>query len=80
MSWAAHDPEGWTEVCIRGILRKMDARHIRNLTQPDPELDRECLEEIATGLNGYNVFMALLDWASDEVADAEADHFAGMGE
>ena len=77
MSWAAHDIEGWTEVCIRGILAKMEARHIRTLTQPDPEVDREVLEELASPLSSYNVFAALMDWASDEIARAEADYHTG---
>ena len=75
MSWAAHDPEGWTEVCIRGILAKLDRS--RGLTQPCGLIDREGLEDLAGSLNGYNVFLALCDWAQSEIAEAESAYFTG---
>ena len=75
MSWAAHDPEGWTEVCINGILAKLDRS--RGLTQPDREVDRERLEALSDALADYNIFLALCDWAGDEIAQAESTYWGG---
>ena len=78
MSWAAHDPEGWSGVCIKGILAKLDEN--RGLTQPDREIDREVLEDLESFLRSYNIFLALCDWAGDEISGFEADYFASKGE
>ena len=71
MSWAAHDPEGWTEVCLTGILARLDRS--RGLTQPERDVDRRVLEDLADNGDAYNVFLALCEWAGNNIAEAEAD-------
>ena len=78
MSWAAHNPEAWTDVCIVGILDKLDRG--RGLTQPDREVDREVLIELEAALKSYNIFLALCEWASKEVSAAEGDYWAAWSE
>ena len=75
MGWPAHDPELWDEICTNGIMEKL--RQPSNIG--GNRFDEEEVEEaLIEAMECYAIKLALCDWASEEIADAESSHFADM--
>lgn len=78
MSWASHNPEAWDEICVNGIVQKIeDAMKVYAEPIDAGEL-RDVIHAIQETADGEKVFDALLTWAQKEVVDAEADYFGGL--
>ncbi len=76
MSWASHNPELYDEICLNGILGKL--QHHKGLAQPDKEIDKDSLAYIRDTYGFYNVWLCLMDWAHEEISAAERAHFADL--
>ena len=72
MSWAAHDPEGWDEVCRKAIVAKLGRTSFFNM-----EFNAESVEGDLAELNGNALWAALVDWAADYIGGCEADYLIG---
>lgn len=83
MGWAKNDPEGWMEVCRKGVAWKLEAGY-QNLTgehlsEDDALLVNEILISLHEGDTEANkIWDTLLTWANKEVCQAEADRFGGQ--
>lgn len=80
MSWAAHNPEKYSEICREGIKEKMHL--ITGLPMSD-EVDGfvdDFLWSIESNASDgvRKVFNALLDISFDQIRDAEADYFSSL--
>ncbi len=75
MSWASHNPEKWDEICETGIMWKL--RHPANIGGNRFD-DDEVLEALQEAMECHAIKLALCDWASKEIAEAESSYFADM--
>lgn len=69
MSWAAHNPEAYEEICINGIVDKMTITE----SDSDSAIVHEVIEFIAE--NCPDAFTALVTWAHEKIAKAESSYF-----
>ena len=78
MSWAAHDPEMYEEICIRGVTRYLAGRIGEELTDEQ----YTSLGSIVGHINEDHpkLFTTLLKPASGEIRDCESDYFMDLGE
>jgi len=57
MSWAAHDPEGWNQVCLAGVKAKLDKT--RTATPVDTGREEDALVDLMDGGDSYHIWGAL---------------------
>lgn len=76
MSWASHNPERYDEICTNGIMAKL-ASPANIGGNPFDHDDVE--EALIEAMECYPIKLALCEWASAEIADAETDAFCGEG-
>jgi len=79
VSWAAHNPEAYDEICKRGISWKLQSAYKAVWNDHDgSDFFDEIIETIHQ--EAPEVYEALLLWACKETNEELADHFASMGD
>ena len=78
MSWAAHNPELYDDICKKGICWKLSAAFEEVWGgQPDnPETFDQVIEVLQQ--EAPKAYDALLTWAHDSVIEAEQDYWGGL--
>ena len=82
MSWASHNPEAYDEILKAGIVTKL----CKELAGNGFDLENSelfaitALVESLAEAKDTRVYKALLDFAQHEIVDAEADHWATLGD
>ena len=82
MSWAAHNPELWDEICKKGIVRQI----YLELREHGYDFDQtteweEALRAVVDVLyQSYDVAALLSSWADKAVGGEVLDHFASIGD
>lgn len=80
MSWAAHNPEKYSEICREGIKERMSM--IVGL--PISEEADAFIDDFLWSIEGHRdkeirkIFNNLLDISFDQIRDAEADYFSSL--
>ena len=81
MSWAAHNPEKYDEICRKGIAAKVQKAMA---AQGYDDADLEELEAVALSIqedpDGDKAYTALLDWSVAEVSAEEQDYFGNLAD
>jgi hypothetical protein len=77
MSWAAHNPELYEQICKRGIAWKLQREIARNGF--DPRDAEEMMANIVEVL--YETFgNTLSGWASEEISESEGSYFGDLAD
>ena len=81
MSWAAHNPELYDEICQKAITGKLHSMS-DGINSPDPAIDYDDLFLLVQDLCAEvpEVYDALLTWADKETGVAVGNHFADIGD
>lgn len=77
MSWAAHNPEKYSEMVNEGIARKLLSGVGRYSKVPMEDLV-EKLSELESDATGCILHQALLAESADEIHEVQADHFGNL--
>ena len=82
MSWAAHNPEAYEAIVKDGIVNRLEQELVENGFDPDGNaiFTLAALVESLAEAKDTRVYKALLDFAQHEIVDAEADHWATLGD
>ncbi len=79
MSWAAHNPEKYDEICREGMVEFLKKR-IPELEGQEDNLDY-LLSELKDDIGDVSeAYEKLLLAANEEISAAEGDHFAGIAD
>ena len=78
VSWAAHDPEGFDNVCVKGVVRWLDNKIKGDLSKDQHESLREIVDHIAE--NHRPLFSRLTFSARTFVDDEESDYLMSLGD
>ena len=73
MSWAAHNPEAYTDICIVGVTRRL-LKAVKDNGFDLRENEREAVHVAVMALaeEDSNIFSDLVVWANREVAEAQS--------
>ena len=77
MSWAAHDPEMYEEICIKGVTRYLAGRIGEELTDEQYTSLRKTVDYM--NANQPKLFTLFTKPAAKEISDCESDHFMDLG-
>lgn len=81
MSWAAHNPEKYDEICRKGIAARIQSALIGLGTEPG-EIDLDFLESMVLAIqedpDGGKAYDGLLDWSCQKISEEERDYFASQ--
>ena len=79
MSWAAHNPELYDELCAKGIARKLAASYGLYGGEDDSNVEFTFLTLVeALHDEAPAVYDALLTWAEREVGAEVSEYWAGL--
>ena len=77
MSWAAHNPEKYEEICAEGVGMKLEKVYKSVWDKyPEPDFISNLVEAIQQEAPG--VWNALVDLSYNEIGEAEWDYWGGM--
>jgi len=80
MSWAAHNPEKYSEICRKGIKKKMCMLAGLEMSDEVDSFIDDWLWSLESDNNkdSRKAFEHLLSLSHQEVSNAEADHFSSL--
>ena len=81
MSWAAHNPEAYEAIVKDGIVNRLRQELAENGFDFDDDFDfLPAVVESLAQAKDRRVYNALVDWSTREISEAEADHWATLGD
>lgn len=80
MSWAAHNPEAYDEICVKAVYTKLTEELTEagfyGFDSPTVAMIAQVLKDETSGPTIHNAWHYLTTWANKEVSDGEADYLS----